>query len=79
MKVLLDLNVVLDVILNRQPWFNDSAQVWNSHQSGSVDCYLVATELTNLFYIVNRLAGETVARTAVHTCLAHLRSFQSTG
>jgi len=29
MKVLFDLNVVLDVILNRQPFFADSLAVWN--------------------------------------------------
>lgn len=69
MKVLLDLNVVLDVVLNRHPWVVESARVWNAHQSGQIAGWLVATELTNLFYIVRKIAGEAAARTAVRVCL----------
>ncbi len=70
MKVLLDLNVVLDVVLNRQPWVVEAKQIWNAHQSGVIDGFLTATELTNLFYIVRRIAGEPTARSAVRACLA---------
>jgi hypothetical protein len=28
-----DMNVVLDVLLVRQPWFADSSQVWDAHFS----------------------------------------------
>ena len=70
MKVLFDLNVVLDVVLNRQPWLADSRQVWDAQLAGSIDGYLTATEITNLFYIVRRLAGESTARAAVGVCLA---------
>ena len=70
MKVLSDLNVVLDVVLNRQPWVVDSKQVWNAHQSGAIEGFLVATEVTNVCYIVRRLADEPTARAAVRSCLA---------
>ncbi len=70
MKVLLDLNVVLDVILNREPWVAVAKQIWNAHQSGVIDGCLAATEITNLFYIVRRTAGEPVARNAMQVCLA---------
>ncbi|MEJ7593833.1 MAG: PIN domain-containing protein [Planctomycetaceae bacterium] len=69
MKVLLDLNVVLDVILNRQPWVVDSLAVWNAQQSGEFEGFLAATEFTNLFYVVERIAGNSAARTAVDVCL----------
>lgn len=69
MKALVDLNVVLDVILNRQPFFADSSAVWNSHQSGEFDGYLAATEITNLYYVVRKLSGESTARSAVDVCL----------
>jgi len=65
MKVLLDLNVVLDVILNRQPFLADSLAVWNAQQSGEFEGFLASTEFTNLFYIVERIAGNSAARTAV--------------
>ena len=70
MKVLFDLNVIMDVVLNRQPWVIESKQVWDAHCTGSISGWLVATELTNLFYIVRRQADAAKARTAVHTCLA---------
>jgi len=69
MKVLLDLNIVMDVLLNRQPWAADSSAVWNAHQSGEFDGYLAATEITNLHYIVRKLAGESTARSAINVCL----------
>lgn len=69
MKVLLDLNVVLDVILNRQPWVVDSQAVWNAQQAGDLDGFLAATEFTNLFYVVERIAGNTAAHSAVGICL----------
>jgi len=34
MNVLLDINLVLDVLLARQPWFADAAQVWDAHRNG---------------------------------------------
>jgi predicted nucleic acid-binding protein len=70
MKVLFDLNVVLDVVLNRQPWVADSRQVWDAHLGGSTDGYLAATGITNLFYIVRRLVDESTARSAVGVCLS---------
>lgn len=73
MKVLIDLNVVLDVVPNRQPWVEESQRVWDANQSQTIDGNLAATGLTNLFYIVRRLADGDRARTAVRTCLA---SFQ---
>ena len=37
MKVLLDLNVVLDVVLNRQPWLEESQRVLDANQSQKID------------------------------------------
>ncbi len=69
MKILIDLNIVLDVVLNREPWVAEAKQIWNAHQSGMIDGFLVATEITNLFYIVRRISGESCARRAVNECL----------
>ncbi len=73
MKVLLDLNVVLDVILNRQQWVAEASKVWDAHSFGDIEGFLVATEITNMFYIVRKLAGESTARQAVNACLATFR------
>jgi hypothetical protein len=31
MKVLLDLNILLDLFLKRLPWVNDAAAIWTAH------------------------------------------------
>ena len=57
MKVLIDLNVVLDVILQRQPWLNPSQAIWDASYRGPIYGYLVATSLTNCFNIARRVIG----------------------
>ncbi len=69
MKVLLDLNIVIDVALKRVPFASESAAVWKAHTEGKFDGTLAATEITNLFYILRRLVDEATARLAVDRCL----------
>lgn len=69
MNVLLDTNVVLDVLLNREPWVNDSAAAWRASDEGRIIGHITATTLTDIFYISRRLADPDVARKAVRTCL----------
>jgi hypothetical protein len=69
MNVLLDLNIVLDVILQRQPWLAEASVIWDAHVDGRIRGHLVATSLTNLFYITRRILGTDQARSAVRTCL----------
>ena len=57
MNVLIDVNVVLDVILEREPWLGDSKEVWDACYQMRLTGHLVATGLTNLFYISRRIIG----------------------
>lgn len=65
MRVLLDTNVVLDVLLNREPWVKGSAAVWRASDEGRI----TATTLTDIFYVSRRVAGLDTARQVVRTCL----------
>src|SRR5690242_3411763 len=69
MNVLIDLNIVLDVILQRQPWLAEATVIWDAHVQGRIRGHLAATSLTNLFYIARRILGTDEARRAVRTCL----------
>jgi len=69
MKVLIDLNIALDVLLDREPWVAESKGVWQANHEKSIQGYLVATSLTNLFYIARKLVGHERARDAVRTLL----------
>ena len=70
MNVLIDVNVALDVILEREPWLVDSKGVWDACHQMRITGHLVATGLTNLFYISRRIIGTEKARAGVHICLA---------
>ncbi len=69
MRLLLDTNVVLDVLLNRQPWVKDAAAIWQANDDGRVMAYLTASTFTDIFYIARKVAGIAGARQAVRTCL----------
>lgn len=70
MKVLVDANVVLDVLLNRTPWVAESRAVWDANHRQQIHGYVVATTLTNMFYIARRLVGFSKALEGVRACLA---------
>jgi predicted nucleic acid-binding protein len=69
MRVLLDTNIVLDVLLKRAPWVVEASAIWKANDDGRIVGYLMASALTDIFYIARRLADREAARTAVQTCL----------
>ena len=53
MKILVDANVALDVILNRQPFYQSSADVIALSQGG-IDVFISASTITDLYYITSK-------------------------
>jgi predicted nucleic acid-binding protein len=72
MKVLLDINVVLDLLLNRVPWATDAAAIWDAHRNGQLQAFLAAFSLPTIFYVVRRQANLAAAHAAVGACLTTL-------
>ncbi len=69
MQILLDTNVVLDVLLQRNPWCKTAAIIWQAVDEGRVVGYVTACALTDIFYIAKKIKGSAMARTAVSLCL----------
>lgn len=69
MKICFDTNVVLDVLLRREPFTQDAAAVMSIVESTLHTGLLCATTLTNLHYLTRRPLGETGARQAIANCL----------
>jgi hypothetical protein len=67
--VLLDINVVLDVFLAREPWLADSAAVVQAGLDGTVSPHLCAASLPTIFYLVRRNANLARAHSVVGECL----------
>jgi predicted nucleic acid-binding protein len=60
-KLLVDTNVLLDVILDRQPHSVASGTVWAAIETGKVQGVLAAHALTTIYYLVRR--EQTAAKT----------------
>jgi predicted nucleic acid-binding protein len=69
-RVLLDTNIVLDVLLERRPFINDSAQIWQAVENKSLTGCITASSITDIFYIVRRQVGLQKAHDSVETCLS---------
>jgi len=54
MKVLLDTNVILDVLLNRSPFFTSSRLVFELAEQKWITGYITASSITDVFYIINK-------------------------
>lgn len=54
MKVLIDTNIALDFLLQREPFFQDAELLFQKIDSGRVVGYVTATTLTDIFYISRR-------------------------
>ena len=72
MKVLLDINVVLDVLLNRVPWVSEAAAIWDAHGAGQVAAHVAAFTIPTAFYIVRRQGDLQRAQDGVRLCLESL-------
>lgn len=63
-RVMFDVNVILDVLLDRRPFADDASAAWAAVERGDAEGYLSAHAVTTLHYlneksVGGRLAGET--------------------
>lgn len=72
MKVMLDLNVLLDVVQRREPFFAASAGVLSRAVEGTDVASLAGHAVTTLHYIAARYAGREKGDSLVDWLLAHL-------
>ena len=65
MKVFFDTNVLIDVLALRQPFYEDSAELWTLSERRTITGLVSVLTFTNTFYIVRRLADLKTARRAL--------------
>ena len=51
MKLLIDTNIVLDVLLKREPFYKNAVKVMNLAQYDDVQEYVSASAVTDIYYI----------------------------
>ncbi|MBL8809531.1 MAG: PIN domain-containing protein [Planctomycetaceae bacterium] len=65
MKVFFDTNILIDVLANRHPFYEDSAAMWTLSEKRTITGLVSALTFTNTFYIVRRLTDLKTARRAL--------------
>ncbi len=73
MRVLVDVNVILDVLLDRQPHSAASVAVWAAIETGRAEGLLAAHALTTIHYLIRKEQGSAKAK---RTISAILRVFE---
>lgn len=72
-RVLLDTNVVLDFLLDRAPFADAAAALWQANADGRIEAYVSVITPVNVFYIARKLKGAVMARQLVESLLAACR------
>lgn len=68
-KILVDLNIILDVLLDRQPHAAASAAIWAVAETGATEGLLAAHAVTTLHYLIRKELGAGEARRMLATIL----------
>lgn len=57
MRLFLDINVVLDVLADREPWVEHSAAVLSLPDAAEIEGMIAAHSVTTLYYLSTRHLG----------------------
>lgn len=57
MKILFDTNIIIDTILEREPFFNESRNALNKSDGFIYQGYILASTFTDIYYICKKQLG----------------------
>jgi predicted nucleic acid-binding protein len=69
MKVLIDTNVVLDVLINNSAFFSHSKKIFDFAEQKHITGFISASAITDIFYIAQRKLGKKNAKEAIKKVL----------
>jgi predicted nucleic acid-binding protein len=72
MRVLVDTNVVLDFLQEREPFAENASRLFGRIDNGEIEGFIAATTITNIYYIICRSAGTAVAHDTITQVLLDL-------
>ncbi|MBX0331249.1 PIN domain-containing protein [Oscillochloris sp. ZM17-4] len=73
MRVLIDTDVVLDLVLKRAAFYADAFALWQAGDQGRYERYIAAMTPINAYYIARKMLGAADARQAIGDLLAATR------
>ena len=69
-KLLIDTDIILDVLVKRDPFFAASANLWAQIEKGNIRAYLASHTITTLFYLIRKAKGRKLARDSIRDILS---------
>jgi predicted nucleic acid-binding protein len=69
LSILIDLNIILDVLQKREPFYEVSAKLLSVVDAGDVTGYVAAHSITTLFYLLKKDRGASEARSIMTNLL----------
>lgn len=72
-KVMIDLNVILDVLQKRDPLYETSAALLAAAEIGRIEGYIAAHSVTTLFYLIQKGMSSSEARATITNLLQFLK------
>ncbi|MUL37884.1 type II toxin-antitoxin system VapC family toxin [Gloeocapsopsis dulcis] len=73
MKILIDTNIVLDLLLEREPFIESAIALFEQIEQGKLVGYIAATTITNIFYIIRKAESRETAIAAIQRILTGLQ------
>jgi len=70
MTILLDTNVIMDALQERQPFDADAKEILLRAQNGEFTCCFTANAITDIFYLYSKVRGLESARQVMDFLLA---------
>ncbi len=71
-RVLIDLNIILDVLQKREPFFESSRQLLSAAETGVIHGFVAAHSITTLFYLIKKDKTVADARAIITSLLQFL-------
>jgi predicted nucleic acid-binding protein len=72
-RVLIDINILLDVLQHREPFYQASAGLLASVETGQVQGYIAAHSITTLFYLIQKDQSSAKARATITNLLQFIK------
>ncbi len=69
-KALLDTNIILDWMLDRQPFSKEANAIWDANKRGVFEAYVAAITPTNVYYIASKVKSASIVKQAIADLLA---------
>lgn len=72
MNILFDTNVILDVLLDREPFSEDSSELLSRAERGEIAGFATATTITTIHYLCSRVGDGSKAKRQIGSLLSVL-------